>query len=536
MGTIPAPDIFHDSAEIAQMPQNALAEYARVAQLKAQTAASQQQTQQRAAMAPMEQQAAQMQNQQSALDLQDAQNAHKLGPQFLQKDDSGKITGFDNEGYYNALISSGMNPAKIQAMRTQNLTYQQGVNKLGADQLDLQNKKNDDAYQIVEPIRQLTQDPSADVGRVNTVWAGVAPKLQRLGIDPKSLPASFQSPQDAAQKLQDFETELGQHKQLLADAKTQSETNQSNAKADLDRAEAAQKGSPLLRMETNPAEMAGDKLPAVIGYLQSKIADSTADPKDIARATRLLSTAKMTQQAQLAQEASKKATEQAIADGDPVAAGKLLHDGVVSPSQIISSRKPEFAQKAFTAAASYGDNWNAQKAEADFKVASSSGNVAFFGSAKSLTDKGGTLDQLKDAAKDIPDGQIPVFNSIADVMRAATGSGPVAKYASILLGVADDYSKVMGGGQGSDTSRTQALGLVPAKASPEARAAAIEGIRGAVGSQINSRIGSNPVLKQMYGSQMSSSGTGAAASQAETRTYQGHTYAKQSDGSWKLTQ
>jgi hypothetical protein len=199
----------------------------------------------------------------------------------------------------------------------------------------------------------------------------------------------------------------------------------------------------------------------------------------------------------------EKAAEQAIADGDPKAAAQLLVFGAVAPSQLISSRKPAFAQAAFTAAQQMQPNWNAQKADADYKVASSPTNVAFFGSAKSLTDKGGTLDQLADAAKDIPGNQIPVFNSISDAMKASVGSGPVAKYASILLGVADDYSKVMGGGQGSDTSRTQALSLIPAKASPEARAAAIEGIRGAVSSQINSRIGSNTVLQRMYGGKVS---------------------------------
>jgi hypothetical protein len=203
-----------------------------------------------------------------------------------------------------------------------------------------------------------------------------------------------------------------------------------------------------------------------------------------------------------------KAAEQAIADGDPKAAAALLVDGTVAPSQLISSRKPAFAQQAFTQAARMQSGWNAQKAEADFKVASSPNNVQFFGSAKSLTDKGGTLDQLADAAKDIPGNRIPVFNSVADVMKASTGSGPIAKYASILLGVADDYSKVMGGGQGSDTSRTQALKLVPADASPAARAAAIEGIRGAVLSQQNSRIGNNSVLQKMYGGGASSAGAG----------------------------
>jgi hypothetical protein len=205
------------------------------------------------------------------------------------------------------------------------------------------------------------------------------------------------------------------------------------------------------------------------------------------------------QSAKLHLATATKAAEQAIADGDPRAAAQLLISGTVAPSQLVSSRKPAFAQQAFTAAAQMQPGWNAQKSEGDFKVASGPGNVAFFGSAKSLTDKGGTLDQLADAAKDIPANQIPVFNTVQDALKASTGSGPVAKYAAIALGVADDYAKVMGGGQGSDTSRTQALNLISAKQSPQQRAASIEGIRGSVASQTNSRIGNNTVLRQMYG-------------------------------------
>ena len=56
----------------------------------------------------------------------------------------------------------------------------------------------------------------------------------------------------------------------------------------------------------------------------------------------------------------------------------------------------------------------------------------------------------------------------------------------------------MGGGR-SDTSRVQALNLIGAKQSPEQKQASLEGIRGAVNSQKNSRIGSNRILQQMYG-------------------------------------
>jgi hypothetical protein len=193
---------------------------------------------------------------------------------------------------------------------------------------------------------------------------------------------------------------------------------------------------------------------------------------------------------------------QALSQGDPRAAAQLLVDGDATLSELKArGATPDFiARSLFAAKQLSAGKYNAQSADAAFQVAKSPANVAFFGSAKSLTDPGGTLDQLTAAAKDIPGGKIPVFNTVADWEKAAAGSGPIAKYASIALGASDDYSKVMSGGQGSDSSRTQALNLFGASMSPDQRAGSIQGVRGAVGSQIKSRIGNNPVLGRMYGS------------------------------------
>jgi hypothetical protein len=235
--------------------------------------------------------------------------------------------------------------------------------------------------------------------------------------------------------------------------------------------------------------------------------------------------------------ARTKLAEQVITQGDPAAAGKLLADGSLTLSELKSrGTTPQFITAATNAAQQYSPGYNPQKAEADLGVAKSPTNVAFFGSAKSLTDPGGTLDQLAAAAKDIPASEFKPFNSITDAYKTATGSGPMAKYAALALGVADDYSKVMGGGQGSDTSRNQALSIIGAKQIPEERDAALQGIRGAVGSQTASRIGNNAVLKNMYGQNLPAQTKPATALAAVTKTYLGHNYTQQADGSWKLTQ
>jgi hypothetical protein len=228
--------------------------------------------------------------------------------------------------------------------------------------------------------------------------------------------------------------------------------------------------------------------------------------------------AKMPGEMRLAQQ------RQALSQGDPNQAGQLLVNGDATLSELKSrGATPDFIAQALNSAHQLsGGKYNAQAADAQFDVAKSPANTAFFGSAKSLTDPGGTLDQLAQTAKSIPSNQIPAFNSIADWEKAATGSGPIAKYASQAIGVADDYAKVMGGGQGSDSSRLAALNLVGARLSPEQRTGAIEGIRGSVGSQVTSRIGNNPVLQRMYG-QTGNGAQGASQSTApkmnDTKTF-----------------
>ena len=85
-------------------PPDALAEFQRAAALK--TAAGQQQE-----MAAQTQ-GVQQQNQIQAMQLKDEQTFRSLAPQFVQKDENGKITGLDNDGLYAAMRSNGADPTK----------------------------------------------------------------------------------------------------------------------------------------------------------------------------------------------------------------------------------------------------------------------------------------------------------------------------------------------------------------------------------------------------------------------------------------
>lgn len=191
--------------------------------------------------------------------------------------------------------------------------------------------------------------------------------------------------------------------------------------------------------------------------------------------------------------------KQAVTDGDPSALAQLLVDGDVAPSQVISSRKPEVAQQAFSAAKKLNPNWNAQQAEGYFKVASNPGQAQFFGSANSLLDHGGTLDQLQGAYNQLPNGQIPAINAAVDWTTGQVGGKTPSGFQATAIGLADDYAKVMGGGQGTDSARNEILKTIMASSSPAQMKQTLTNMRAAVTSQVGARIGTNPIARKMYG-------------------------------------
>jgi hypothetical protein len=240
----------------------------------------------------------------------------------------------------------------------------------------------------------------------------------------------------------------------------------------------------------------------------------------VARATQPLKI----QLTQAEQEARQKAMQ-----GDPDVAGKLLSSGALTLAELKTrGSTPQFIEQATLAAQKYKPDYSASDEVIAEQVAKSQTANQFFGSANSLIQKGGTLDQLEKLAKNIPQNQLPALNTVEDWQKLATGKGPLAGYAATALGVADDYGKVMGGGTASDSARTMALHLFSQAASPEQRAQAIQATRDAVQSQRDSRIGNNQFLKRQYGAEVggapkpneatSQGGSGKAVSLAAARS------------------
>lgn len=445
-------------------------------------------------------QAGQLENQQRQLQLQDQQTLRSISPDFIKKDSSGNVTGYDYDGFFNKAASSGVSPQTL-------FTIQKGISdatlaKANSTKTQLENQQtlNNQAYQHLEGLRGA-QDPGQRQQLWNAARQWASQNAATIGINPQALPLT--APDDNG--LNAIEASLGMHAQQLADAKTTSEMKSQETTANA-RALAAQTEANKFAATKDPNSplYAPSQAAISLGTAPGAAQIQTNEVKQAARKAGAEESARMPGEMALA------AQRQALSQGDPRAAGQLLVNGDATLSELKArGATPDFIAKTLFAAKQLSNGqYNAQAADAQFQVAKSPENVRFFGSAGSLVAKGGTLDQLANVAKDIPSSQLPALNTIADWEKVATGNGPLAHYASTALGVADDYAKVMGGGQGSDTSRLQALNLINRSASPEARAGAIQGIRDAVNSQAVERIGKNPTMKRMYGDSFQSPGGG----------------------------
>lgn len=237
-----------------------------------------------------------------------------------------------------------------------------------------------------------------------------------------------------------------------------------------------------------------------------KAASILSDPKATpTQKTQAATFQKIKQQQKEREKASEVAAENAIRQGSPDAAGKLLYEGTVTLSELKArSSTPQFIVQATQAAQRYaqmaGDNeWTPQAAEAQFNAAKSPSNVQFFGSANSLVDHGGTLDQLQSQYGKLGNSSIPLFNKWKDYLDYQAGDPAMAGFMQTAIGVADDYAKVMGGGTGSDTSRLLVMKSFANAHNPQQMQTAINAARNAVNSQIKNRIGTNRVMRQIYG-------------------------------------
>ena len=339
------------------------------------------------------------------------------------------------------------------------------------------------------------------------------------GLDAASL--AYPNDPDIKQAAADFKTAQGQaatDPQAASLAMARAARIAQNRMSALDtgvKSRTAQEASdPLYKLESDPTILAGANSTAAVAQIRGMIASET-DSTKLKREQALLGTAQMANRGYMHDQESLAAakaiaTENAQSGGTAgaVAAGMQLQNGTMTLSDLrYASRNQTFIQNALA----YAQKGNADpklgpvfNAKPGFSaaqmdnyraIARSEDNVKFFGNVNSLTQAGGTLDQLSDVGNTISQHDFKILNKAQNWADVQSGKAPQAGYSSTALGVIDDYAKVMGGGVGSDTSRALVLQAINPDLSPAQRQEAIVQMRKAVNSQAVARAGNNPYLQ-----------------------------------------
>jgi hypothetical protein len=201
---------------------------------------------------------------------------------------------------------------------------------------------------------------------------------------------------------------------------------------------------------------------------------------------------------------ANKNAEQAATAGDPNVAGQMLYEGGLTladlksrgstPKQIIDATRAAGAY-----AAAHGGKYNASDEIVGEKTLGEPTNQVFFGSARSLVQGGGMLDQLKAAHDALGNTKIPAYNTIKDWRDYQAGQPQLATYRAAVLAAADDAAKVMGGGQPTDALRDSFLQTFNSNINNLGFDGALEQSRTGVRSQVVGRIGPNRYIQQREG-------------------------------------
>jgi hypothetical protein len=273
---------------------------------------------------------------------------------------------------------------------------------------------------------------------------------------------------------------------------------------------------PLYKLENDPAQMEGEKSSPAIALLQNKIG-SEKDPKQLVREVRLMGQARQAHKDWLDDTQSKENASQMAKQGTPEAAGALLWSGSMTLADLKArGTTPKFQVDATNAANALaqkeGKTYNASDEIVGEKAMSNVTNQTFYGSAGSLLHQGGLLDQLATQGAALKASPFPRINTWDNFVKHETGSPAQAAFKQTLIGVADDYGKVLGGGQATDAALNRLVDSFTAAQNDSQRAASIAAARDALKSQVRSRVGSNRYIAQRLDFDYGQGGAGGTAS------------------------
>jgi hypothetical protein len=191
--------------------------------------------------------------------------------------------------------------------------------------------------------------------------------------------------------------------------------------------------------------------------------------------------------------------------GDPAdaqALGQMLVEGTMDPSQL-SKRAKNYNGAVISAnnysMTKYGKPFDIAQAQTDYKYANQKSTKDTLNMINGMTEKGGAIDIASQAAAKLPRFDSQLTNKIFNATETQFGSDEATNFHTAMLGLADEYSKVMGGGVSSDAGRQQALDILKNSYSAGQLQGAINIMRQDIAARKRAIVGGNRYLQSEYG-------------------------------------
>jgi len=520
MGTIPAPNIAQDAMQIAQAPVNSLAEYADVAKSRAQTAMLGQQAQGEA-----------QQNQIRAQQLKDQDALTKTIAQY----DPNKNSIADIPKMMTSNGGSGQ-----AALNAQQGLIQQRQNylKMSDEQFAAEQHKND----LIQGVHDAVTNAAPE--QKQQIYQQGLQQLAHAGVDVSNEPTQYPGDDVFAQHL----PAIRLHSAILAESEKDRQLTTSEQEAQTKQQEANAKDwkdFPELGVSLNTR---------------------TGEQRSVSGGAMMTPSMMENKYVQLA---GKKAAGQPIADEDanwmkgyekyktlvPVANFNLQNSGAAAdqngnPSQIaqaiaenrmkwseaVSPRTPQSVKNAIMAQVfKLNPNYDTSEFGLESDAAKKARSGAWADTRLAYNTALDHSSQLLDTIDALNNGDTQKLNSLKNFFKTQFGSPDVPSYQAVANAYNHEVTSVLAKGHLTDAEIAQGGSTLPSNASPQAARKAVSDFQQLMQSKRDEldkiiRAGAGNKANGILSDQANSGGNSAA-----TKTYQGHTYTQQSDGSWKLT-
>lgn len=485
MGTIAFPNIPADAQAIAQAPQNALAEYARVSALKQQTALEQQQTQ-----------TAQLENQKQQLALNDQQAMTKAMQQWDGKDMSALPDLMRKNG-----ISAG---GYLQAQQGI-VARQQALTNLDKDQLANMQAHHDAALGVLTSAQQVPDEQLSQY--ITDSVNGLVAQGHLSQQDGNAVIQHAQSmpPDQFRPWLSVYEKSLQGEKAQIAQAQSESETNKNTAeekKIEAETAFANKQVIPELGVIVDKSNGTVQPIQGAIGGMMppqmmeskyvalqaKKNAGQPIAPEDAAwmkgyeKMKTLVPQFNLNMQGGLLSPEARQMAAQyyqqtgALPSGmrSPAMSASILNSAAGEPGtttpDIAGNKRTYAAQTALQKSATSGEIGK---------------NITAYNTAISHAQ------QLQQAADALQNNDVRGLNKIGNALGYQFGSDATTNFNVIKNALAGEISKVFKGGEASDAE-------IRAVEEPFSTANSPQQLKGAIDNAIHLMNSKRDALKQQY--------------------------------------